>query len=104
MNDKELETRLARWRPADAPPELLRNLRAAAPPARTRRWSWLLAYAALSAAWVVIFTLWLLTPREELVPASGIAQTDAAPTSTPAFPGTLAMERSFLSQSNPDQL
>ena len=38
MNDEELESRLARWQPTDAPPELLRRLRFAEPPTRTARW------------------------------------------------------------------
>lgn len=104
MNDDELEARLARWLPSDAPPDLLRRLRAAAPPTRMERWSWPLAYTALSAAWVVILALWLLTPRAEPAPAAGMARADAAPVDTPAFTSALAMERSFLFHNNPDEL
>ncbi len=107
MNDEELEARLARWQPTDAPPELLRSLRAAAPATArgaARGWSWPLAYAGLAAAWGVILTLWLSTPHAEPTSAASTAQVDAVPVDTPAFTSALAMERSLLLHNNPDQL
>ena len=107
MNDDELEARLERWQPADAPPELLRNLRAALPTAArtTGRWSWPLAYAALSTAWIVILALWLTTPQTRSIPAAGnVARAEAIPADGSAPTSALAMERSFLARNNPDQL
>jgi hypothetical protein len=121
MNDEGIEARLARWRPARPPSELMRRLHGAVPVARTeprpRRdaggwfgglaWRpWPLAYAGLLAAWVLIFALRLTTPREPK-PATSVAtvQTDPAPADAPALAGTLAAERSFyLTRNDPDKL
>lgn len=117
MNDENLEARLARWKPAQPPSELMQSLHAAAPPApperRSRRqfggswWQpWPLAYAGLLSAWALILTLRLLTPSdpESAVPVT-TAQTNRVPDDAPAFAGTLATERTFfLTRNNLDQL
>ncbi len=121
MNDENLEARLARWRPAEPPSELMRRLHAAAPPAQAERrprrravgwfggvsWRpWPLAYAGLLMAWALILALKLTTPSSpEPAAPMATAQTDPAPTDTPAFVGSLAAERTFLLTHNtPDQL
>lgn len=121
MSDDNIEARLARWRPAKPPLELMRRLHAAAPPVQKKRWTWRsasgwldgwscqpwpLAYAGLLAAWTLILVLRLLTPSDpEVASPVSTAKIDHALTDAPAFVGTLAAERTFLLAHNtPDQL
>ena len=121
MNDENVEARLARWKLAEPPPELMRRLHAVAPPAQVPPplqwraggwfggWSWQpwpLGYAGLLTAWALILALRLLTPSDP--PSSARlagAQIDTAPAAAPALAGTLAAERTFfLARSNSDPL
>ena len=116
MNDDEdLEERLGRWRPAEAPPDLLRRLQALEPPTRARHpWRsmidwlraapppWRLAYAGLLAAWALIFALRLTTPFSPEPPGrAAIAQADAVPANAPVLVSTLAREYTFFLARNP---
>lgn len=121
MNDEEVESKLARWRLARPPSDLMRRLHAAAPPSPARQprsravgwwlggwpWrSWPLAYAGLLAAWVLILALRLLTPSgPPPVARSATVQTDLASANAPVLAGTLAAERTiFLTRNDPDPL
>ncbi len=121
MNDGDVEARLARWRPAQPPPELMQRLHSAVPSAPKegrRQWlmgewlgglfwrPWPVAYAGLLAIWVLILALRLMTPPEPAADADTIiARTATAPAEAPAFASTIAAERmSLLVGNNPDQL
>ncbi len=110
MNDPEdadLESHLARLRPADLPDHLRRRLRVAEPlptPGLRGWWQaalrpWPLAYAGLLAAWLLILTLRLATPS---VPSASLHPSSTARNPEPASLGNLSLDRAFLlTRNNP---